>query len=378
MITTSFLLFGISFIIACYAIPKIIYIAKKKHLFDEPTEYRKIHIVRTPNLGGIAIFSSVFFLATFFIPHTPLPNQQYILSAALLLFILGVTDDLVGVDPVKKILAQLLVALMLAILADCRITSLYGFLGVMKLHYVVSVALSTLFILLVINSFNLIDGIDCLAGSIGLLACVLFAWQFGKMNEPGLLFLSASLAGSLSGFLFFNRTPARIFMGDTGSLLLGFSIAFFSIRFLELNKPLQIQFSGPAIKSAPAIVAALLSIPVFDTLRVFALRLMKGKSPFHADRNHIHHLLIDVGMTHLRATGILLLVNAVFISLAFLLQSFGFEFILTGFTLICLLLTHFLWKTNLKILARQKTVVVEKINQPPTFAKPDLSSAFNN
>jgi UDP-N-acetylmuramyl pentapeptide phosphotransferase/UDP-N-acetylglucosamine-1-phosphate transferase len=146
------------------------------------------------------------------------------------------------------------------------------------------------------------------------------------MHQAGLLFITVAMSGCLSGFLIFNRTPARIFMGDTGSMFLGFIVAYLSINFIELNKPNVINIMKPAIESAPSIVLGLLIIPIFDTLRIFSIRVVNRKSPFEADSNHIHHRLIDLGLTHLQSTGILILVNIVSLLLALLFSSVRNEY----------------------------------------------------
>lgn len=302
-------IFAANFLLVCYSIRKIIYIAHKKHLFDEPSEVRKIHLTKTPNLGGIAIFAALVFTSSLFLSYVDIPKINYLIFVSLVLFILGTTDDLVGVNPTKKIIAQLAVALIITMLSDCRITHLHGFLGINELPFIVGIVLSSIFIIFMINAFNLIDGIDCLAGSIGLLVCLCFAFYFWKMQQTGLLFIAVATAGCLAGFLLFNITPARIFMGDTGSMFLGFITAVFSINFIELTKPVLFNKGGSITGSAPAIVVGLLIIPIFDTLRIFVLRLIQKRSPFTADKNHIHHRLVDIGFTHLQSTGILVFVN---------------------------------------------------------------------
>ncbi len=319
---TCAIIFLTTLLFASYSIRKIIYISHKKHLFDEPSEDRKIHFAKTPNLGGVAIFATMIFVSSLFVPRTNLQQLNYIIASVIILFFLGLTDDLVGMNPFKKFFAQLGVAILMTVFAGFCFTNLQGIFGIYEIPYTISVGLSVLFILLIINAFNLIDGINCLAGSIGLLSCIIFSFCFWKMNEPGLLFLAVAMCGCLSGFLFYNRTPAKIFMGDTGALFLGFMIAIFSIKFIVLNR------TGTAplrelIKSPAAFTFALLIIPIFDTLRVFAMRIGKGKSPFAADRNHIHHRLIDIGFTHMQSTGILLLVNIGALALSISFPNIG-------------------------------------------------------
>jgi len=214
-----------------------------------------------------------------------------------------------------------------------------------------------------INAFNLIDGINCLAGSIGFLVCAIFAFYFWQMHHTELLFLALAMCGSLGGFLFFNRTPARIFMGDTGSMFLGFIVAFFSINFIELNKAGYTGFVQPQFQSAPALVFGLLIIPVFDTCRVFILRILKKKSPFLADRNHIHHRLIDLNLSHLQATGVLLIVNIITLLPVFLLAKFRTEIVLLVMLVFVLVLNRILSVIHNKNLIK-KVVKIEDFNYP--------------
>jgi UDP-N-acetylmuramyl pentapeptide phosphotransferase/UDP-N-acetylglucosamine-1-phosphate transferase len=309
MLTYSILTPLLTFVLVCYAIRKIIYISHKKHLFDEPSELRKVHITRTPNLGGVAIFSVMLIAACFFLPRTGISDQNYILAGSIVIFFLGLTDDLVGMNPNKKMFGQLVAALIVVLPGGIRFTSWQGFLGFGEMPYWLGSLVAVAFILLVTNAFNLIDGINCLAGSIGLLASLGFACFFWKMHYNGYYFLALALCGCLAGFLVFNRTPARIFMGDTGALLLGFILSVFSIVFIEANKPGI--FVATLFKGAPAIVLGLLVIPIYDTLRVFILRIIQGKFPFSADRSHLHHRLIDLGLSHIQATGVLLLANII-------------------------------------------------------------------
>jgi UDP-GlcNAc:undecaprenyl-phosphate/decaprenyl-phosphate GlcNAc-1-phosphate transferase len=305
MITTAIAIILITFLTVCLAIKKIIYVSFKKHLFDEPVEERKIHLKNTPNLGGVAIFFSIFFTCSLFISTNSIANFNYVIAAAVILFTLGLTDDLVGVSPPKKLAAQLLAAVLATVLADIRFKSFYGVFGIQELTYWSSILFSVCFIVFLINAVNLIDGINALAGSVGLLCCTAFSFFFLKLNEPVLSYISIGMCGCLAGFLLYNITPAKIFMGDTGSLFLGFILSVFSIKFLEIFQAAPEMIKAQMPVSAPAILLAMLIIPVVDTLRIFFLRVKEKKSPFDADRNHIHHLLLDLRLSHMQATGIL-------------------------------------------------------------------------
>jgi UDP-N-acetylmuramyl pentapeptide phosphotransferase/UDP-N-acetylglucosamine-1-phosphate transferase len=375
MVAEIVLILAASFVMALYSLKKIIYISHKTHLFDEPSEDRKIHRTRTPKLGGVAIFTSVLLASFLFLSYTSLPHVNFILFACFILFILGVTDDLVGVNPAKKIFAQTIAVLVITILGDYRFTSFGGLFGLTAMPYALSIALSSLFILFLINAFNLIDGINCLAGGIGLLACFTFAFFFSEMRQEGLLFTSLAMCGALAAFLLYNRTPARIFMGDTGSILLGFIISLFSINFIELNAspggghPItgtMMAVKGHAVVHSPiGLVFALLIIPMFDTLRVFTIRLFRRKSPFLADRNHIHHRIIDLDLTHLQSTGILLIANIVALLLA--LMPVSTEILILCLTIYALalngLLTFLHIRRRSKQLARMAIPVTYKQGQ---------------
>lgn len=320
---SSFLIFFTALVMVLLAIPPVIKIAKLKHLFDEPSEDRKIHIYKTPNLGGVGIFIAILLTICLLIPFGAIPHINYIIASSVILFVLGLKDDLVGLSPLIKFMAQIVAAGIACYFADIRLTSMYGFFGIGEISVPLSIMISILVILLVVNAFNLIDGIDCLSGVVGLIVSLAFTFAFYTLHQQGLMYLSICIGGSLAGFLYFNRSPARIFMGDTGSLLLGFLIAILSIKFVELNKYNELTNVRPAFRSAPAMVCGLLIIPIFDTLRVFTLRILKGVSPFNADRNHIHHRLIDFNLSHMQSSGILAVINIFFIAIVYVLQDIG-------------------------------------------------------
>ncbi|TCS85133.1 UDP-N-acetylmuramyl pentapeptide phosphotransferase/UDP-N-acetylglucosamine-1-phosphate transferase [Anseongella ginsenosidimutans] len=308
--------------IAWFAIPPIIRVARIKKLYDEPIELRKIHKRRIPSLGGIGIFTSFLITCGLFMsPQAPYAN--YLLASGVIIFTIGLKDDLVGMDPYKKFAAQILAAFIIAYLADIRITSFYGMLGIYDISKELSYAVSILFIVFTTNAFNLIDGIDGLAGSIGIIVCSTFGIVFYQMGDTGFALIAFALIGAILGFMRFNVSPAKIFMGDSGSYTIGFVIATLAILFVELNKYDLTVNPQPFVKSVPAVALGVLIIPIFDTIRVFFMRIVKGTSPFIADRNHLHHRLIDIGLSHTQATLALSGVNIFFVLLAFQLQYIG-------------------------------------------------------
>jgi UDP-GlcNAc:undecaprenyl-phosphate/decaprenyl-phosphate GlcNAc-1-phosphate transferase len=318
-----------AFLITFLAIPSIIKVAMIKNLIDEPSE-RKSHLTNVPTLGGLAIFAGVVFSFTFWSAGFDNQISQYIIAAIIVLFFIGIKDDIIEVPAKKKLIGQFISAIIIVLFANIRITSLYGILGIYEIPYWASILLSIFTIMVIINSYNLIDGIDGLAGGIGAIASFTFGLWFYNYSQISLCILSFALFSSLLAFLVYNFSPANIFMGDTGSLVVGLILSVLAISFIELS------FASPPFafpfRSSPAMAIAILIVPLIDTLRVFVIRLLKRKNPLKADRNHLHHQLLDLGMSHTRACVTLYSVNFVFIITALLLRD------ISSFILLVLLL----------------------------------------
>ena len=318
-----------AFIITYFAIPSIIRIAIEKNLCDEPGE-RRSHTSSIPTLGGIGIFAGLIFAITFWIPfdtaeHPSHRYIQYVLCAYIIIFLIGAKDDIIPLTPFKKFGGRLLAAFILVYQAKIELTSLYGIFWISDIPEWVGIPLSIFTIIVIITSLNLIDGINGLAGTVGIIVCLFFGYWFYRFGRLDLAILSAATIGSLLAFLNYNLSPARIFMGDTGSLLVGLTTAILAISFIESNKdtPEIVQSRVWFIDSVPAVAIAVLIIPLFDTLRVFLLRVMRGHSPFYPDRTHIHHLLLELGFTHVQGTAILGAFNVLFIAFAYSLRGIG-------------------------------------------------------
>ena len=310
---------AISFTITYVAIPAIITVAENKKLFDLPDE-RKIHKAHIPSLGGIGIFSG-FMLACLIAIHLKLATEfQYFFAAALVMFFLGVKDDILIISPIKKFLGQVIATFLIVNKGGIQIKSMYGFLGMNELPDMFSLFLTYFTILVIINSFNLIDGIDGLAGTLGIIATSFFGFYFLKADMVAYSVFSFSMAGSLAAFLIFNFHPAKIFMGDTGSMLIGLVNAILVVKFISVAQSPMANFQ---IESAPAIGFTVLLIPLMDTLRVFAIRMFRRRSPFSPDRNHIHHLMIDKGWTHKTITLTLAVSSILFVAAAYYARSYG-------------------------------------------------------
>ncbi|WP_374948777.1 MraY family glycosyltransferase [Mucilaginibacter sp.] len=310
-----------SVLITLLSIPSILHVARTRHLYDDVGHFRKQHDHGIPRLGGVAIFVSfIITILLFSMIDKNLPIS-YLLAATIILFIMGVKDDLSGVNSSTKFLIQFVVATILVTLGQIRFTSMYGVLGIYDLSYVISAVVSILFIMLLINAFNLIDGIDGLAGTTGIIVNGTFAALFIYVKHYELAAIALAMVGAIVGFLRYNLTPAKIFMGDAGSLLIGLISAILAIKFIEVNKFTSLK--TPEVFSAPALAFAILIGPIFDTLRVFILRIIKGVSPFTADRNHVHHRVLRMGFTHMQATLLLAAANVISIVVALLFAPLG-------------------------------------------------------
>ena len=310
---------ALAFLITYFAIPPIIKVAKDKKLFDEPDE-RKVHKSVIPTLGGLGIFAG-FIIATLMGVPVHMANElQYFLAAAMVIFFLGIKDDRLLLSATKKFMGQLIAAGIIIKFGGIQINNLQGFLGIYEIPHITSYILTAFTIIVVTNSFNLIDGVDGLAGSLGLLTSLVFGVYFFVTGELMYSVMALSLAGSLIAFLIYNFSPAKIFMGDTGSLLIGLLNSIFAIKFIAVAAN---QDAGLPLLSAPAIAFAILIVPLFDTLRVFSLRIFNRRSPFSPDRNHIHHFLLDLGLSQKIISLICVSANIVFIGLAYFLRSQG-------------------------------------------------------
>jgi len=276
-----------AFSLTYLAIPSIIQIAKVKRLYDEPGE-RRSHTTPTPSLGGIAIFAGVIFSIILWTPFDVFGDLQYILCSFIIIFLIGAKDDISPISPTKKLIGEFLAAGILVFKSNVILTSLYGVFGIGDLNYITSVVLSIFTIIVIINAFNLIDGINGLSGSIGTLIALTLGTWFLLIDRVELAIVAFSLAGAVMAFLKYNYSPAKIFMGDV-----------------------------------PAVAVGILILPLFDTLRVFVTRIARGNHPLHPDRTHIHHLLLDFGLTHMQATAVLVTVNIFFIGVVIYFQNLG-------------------------------------------------------
>jgi len=300
-----------SFLITYVAIPKVIFFAQQFRLTDVAGQ-RAAHEGSTPIFGGIAIFSGIIFSLLFW---AELGNIQFLLASFLIVFFVGVIDDLLNLSPLKKLIGQVIAVLIVIYLAELKIDNMHGVLGLTNQLPEWISTLFTIFVVIVItNGFNLIDGVDGLAAGIGVISSFAFGIIALLMSDiPGqidMAIIAFTLMGALLGFLKYNFHPAKIFMGDTGSLVVGMILSILAINLIKhglVTETIKFPNKGPLM----AIV--FLAIPLFDSLRVFIVRASKGVGPLSPGRDHIHHALLDLGLGHKRTALILYFVSVLLI-----------------------------------------------------------------
>jgi UDP-N-acetylmuramyl pentapeptide phosphotransferase/UDP-N-acetylglucosamine-1-phosphate transferase len=310
---------SLAFLITFFAIPIVIQVAKDKKLFDEPDE-RKVHKTVIPTLGGLGIFAGFIIATLMGVPSGITSELQYFAAATTVIFFLGLKDDILVLSASKKFIGQLVAAGIVIKFGGVQLNNMHGFLGIYEIPRIASIVLTIFTIIVITNSFNLIDGVDGLAGSLGVLTTLVFGIYFFFAGQLTYAVMALALTGSIIAFLIYNFSPAKIFMGDTGSLLLGLVNSILVIKFINIAGN---SASGFVLESSPAIGFAILMIPLFDTLRVFTLRILDRRSPFSPDRIHVHHFLLDLGFTHRMITFTCVTVNIGFIAMAYFLRHLG-------------------------------------------------------
>lgn len=343
---SPYLTIFVSFLIGLCFMPLVLTIAKKRSFVVKPNK-RTSHEGAVPNIGGINIFIS-FLLTVFMFSYEIISQLQFSIIGVFIILIVGFVDDLIDIKVSWKLAGEITSAFFLIVLSDIRITNLHGFLGILNLSIPASYLLSFFVFIVIINALNLIDGVDGLASGLGILYSLFFAIYFTLTENPNLAISAYAMVGSLAVFFLYNvfGKKSKIFMGDSGSLLLGYMITLYVFEFCNLNA-FPMAHNIPqylTMSAAPAVAVCVLSVPLFDTLRVMLTRLKKGVSPFHPDKNHIHHLLLKTGLKHRQVTFVLLIVSVFFVGLGMLGRNWRIEILVTIAFGLATALTYALWR----------------------------------
>ena len=325
------LTYVMAFVLTLIFIPPVIFMVNRFKLFDRPNA-RKEHSVPTPTFGGISIFAGMMVSLLFWFKFYNHPSIITFFLSMILLFGVGIMDDLKDLAARYKLVIEAGVATLLAI-SGIRITSFGGLFGINELHITAQYIITVVTIVGITNAFNLIDGIDGLAGGLGFMSLVTLGIFLTISKDLNYAMIAFALAGALLGFLYFNFNPARIFMGDTGSLMLGFVIAVLCVQLMKINSI----HPTPVVPNIYVFTLGIVMIPVFDTLRVFGTRIWKGRSPFSADKTHIHHLITNKRFTHAFAAMVICVFHGFILILVYWMKNWKPE--LQLIVLSCCMLT---------------------------------------
>lgn len=309
------LTYVMAFVLTLIFIPPVIFIVNRFKLFDRPNA-RKEHTTPTPTFGGIAIFAGFITSLVFWFKFNNHPSTTTFFLSVVLLCGVGIMDDLKDLAARYKMIIEAGMASLLAV-SGIRITSFGGLFGIGELHIVAQYVITVVTIVGITNAFNLIDGIDGLAGGLGFMSLVTLGIFLTISKDLNYAMIAFAFAGALLGFLYFNFNPARIFMGDTGSLVLGFVIAVLCVQLMKVNA----LYTAPLVPNIYVFTLGIVMIPVFDTLRVFGTRIWNGRSPFSPDKTHIHHLLTNKGYSHGLAARVICVVHGFILILVYWMKD---------------------------------------------------------
>lgn len=353
---TAFWLFIAAFSLTLFLIPRVRENSLKFGLYDTP-EARSSHKTIVPTFGGVAFFISIF-LALFFIKKWDLLDNTISLMVSLtIMFFVGLKDDLQNLSARKKFLGQIIAVFLLVLEPEFRIQSLHGLLGIQELHPFLSIIFSIFIVLGLINAYNLIDGIDGLASIVGIIILSFFGFLFYKLDLTYYLLICVVSVATLLAFLRYNlSTRKKIFMGDTGSLVIGLVIGLLMLKLLSLGSN---SFEVLAIerKHIPLLIVSILIIPIFDFHRVLIVRMIRKQSLFSPDRNHMHHVLLDTGLSHIQASIICGFLNIVTILFVFYsLREFSITTVYIEVLIYVALLSIIFFGLNKSIAARRVKV----------------------
>jgi UDP-GlcNAc:undecaprenyl-phosphate/decaprenyl-phosphate GlcNAc-1-phosphate transferase len=356
-----------SFAVAFLVTPIVISVLRKANIGDAPGG-RKIHKKFTPSMGGIGFIFATFVALGIWGWQFPIPDIRYLIGAIALMFFVGLRDDMVELQAKHKLLGQLLAVLLVVVVGDIRIKEFHGFMGIQELPVWVSYGFTSFVLLALTNAFNLIDGLDGLAGTVATISLSILGSWFYLQGLESYAILSFTLLGGVLAFLIFNWHPAKIFMGDTGSLALGFAMGSLVVAFMEQNTALP---QGAFLRLEPSFTAGivLMIYPLYDMARVFTRRISQGKHPMTADKSHVHHFLMRSGLKHNEVALILGGIQIALISLVFLLGDYSDNLILPILSIVVLTLGFRLDKLTLR-LVKKNALKSPKILEMRTLTVP--------
>ncbi len=303
--------------LSMYSVSRVLRLALARNLVDKPDSVRKMHVRSTPVLGGLGVFIALSFAFTAFSFNNMPKELIRTFGGIIALFVVGLKDDLLPCKPWRRLVYEFVVAWMVVVGSYLRPDALFQLIGISPVSETSSIFLTCLFIVGTINAYNMIDGIDGLLTTLSLFGSSCFALIFYLYADYHWAQFALALAGSLLGFLVYNTPPARIFMGDSGSMLVGGAFSIMTLHMLSFDALSTDYFY---FRIPPVIALSIVALPVFDMVVIFLVRIFSGHSPFVGDRRHAHHRLIDLGFNHFTATSILFLTYWVVLLSAYFIQ----------------------------------------------------------
>ena len=348
----------ISFLISFLIFPVLIKVLRQWNLFDA-TGAHKIHSSFTPSMGGVAIFLGAVISLLMCLTFQEWVTYRFFFVSTGIMFIIGLRDDVLALTPLQKLYTQFLPIFILVFLDGTLLSSSYGLLGDFTFPHWVSLLISIFVLVILTNAYNLIDGLDGLAGAIGMIIFGFYGAWFYAVGSTAMAYIAFCFCGSLLAFIFFNWQPSKIFMGDTGALMIGLLLSYMTIQFININYQLPDDASYKFTSSISTAICIII-IPVFDTVRVIILRLRKSISPFRADKNHIHHQFLNLGYSHAKSVMSISLISIFFLAIAVLLRKQGDMLILAIVVTVCLIINYTLKVAQKKPMINNGTA--DKVN----------------
>jgi len=371
--------FGFTF----YLIPKVLWVSKEKNLMAAVND-RSSHLVATPSFGGVAFYITLILLLSILQSLRLTYVGNHLIAGITILFMVGLKDDLVISTARVKFFGQITAVCFLIFSPELQLDNLQGFWGIYEIPVILGYLIKAVIAIALINAYNLIDGIDGLAAMIGIVIAGVYGYIFHLTGNSYFLLVCIGVIGILSAFMRFNfsRGPRKIFMGDSGSLVIGLILAFLTMKILTMAAVPQFMAEGHNPANRLLLIACILFIPAFDTLRVMIIRMINKRSPFSADKNHAHHILLDLGFSHFRAGLSLAFLNLLVVGMYIVLSTELTNLWLT-FVVVLIYGSTFLLFSRLKIKSETEATPTHagplshgiKVNRQIEVTQPQLENA---
>ena len=316
--------FFIALLLVGWIHPRLVKIALLKNIVDNP-DARKLQRTPVPVLGGVAVFFGVVIAIGCMSSVVDCSGLPVVIMAMMAMLYTGTMDDILSLSPGLRFVIEIVVVLLLIFVGGYCIDDFHGLWNIGRFSYWCAVPLTVVAAVGIINAINLVDGVNGLSSGYCIMACLIFGTLFFLAGEAPMTILAAVSVGALIPFFLHNvfGKTSKMFIGDGGTLVMGVVMSVFVIEILQ-NGSRAAAYVDPNVGLVP-FTLAVLSVPVFDTLRVMSTRILKGTSPFRPDKTHLHHMFIDLGCSHVATTLAILGVNMFVVLCWWALEASGFS-----------------------------------------------------